>query len=316
MKIVVPGGTGQVGKLVAQHWGDSHEIVVLSRGARSVPGARSVHWDAHTLGEWACEFEGADLVLNLAGRTVNCRYTKENLQQIYDSRIDSTRIVGEAIARAERPPPLWLQMSTATIYAHTRSQDQDEAAGVIGGKEPDVPRYWDSSIKVAQDWEAEQQRALTPHTRKVALRTAMVMTPEMGGVYWTLKGLARTGLGGSIAGGSQYMSWIYGQDFLRALQWIIDHEELSSAVNLCAPQPLPQAEFMKVLRQSLGVRLGLPATSWMAKIGAVFMRTDPELVLKSRRVVPKRLLDSGFQFECSDWSSAAHALAQQSVSTA
>ena len=309
MKIVIPGGSGQVGRLIAKTWGSERDVVILSRGSGPVPGARRVSWDGHSLGAWTTELEDADVVLNLAGRTVNCRYTKSNLQEMYDSRIQSARVVGEAIGLAKSPPALWLQMSTATIYAHTLKQEQDERDGVLGGSEPEVPRYWDFSVKIAKDWEKELAAAHTPQTRKVALRSAMVMQPGAGGIYETLARLAKSGLGGPVGGGSQYMSWIHGADFLRALDWIIQREELSGCWNLCAPSPLTQRAFMKHLRESLGVHVGLPATAWMAEIGAFFMRTDTELVLKSRRVVPGRLLESGFKFRFSDWPSAAENLA-------
>jgi uncharacterized protein len=307
MKIVIPGGTGQVGTALAQHFARAgHQVVILTRtpppgGSRAI---RVLAWDGKTLGAWSKEFDDADVVINLAGRTVNCRYTEENLKQMMDSRVDSTRVVGQAIARAAKPPAVWLQMSTATIYAHRFDAANDEATGILGGSEPDAPAYWARSIDIAKAWERTQEEADTPNTRKVALRTAMVMGPGRDGIFDVLSGLARSGLGGAIAGGMQYISWIHEDDFLRAIDYLLLHAELTGPVNLAAPNPLPQGEFMQILRSAVGQPLGLPATKWMAEIGAFFMRSDVELIMKSRRVVPGRLLASGFEFLYSEWSVA------------
>ena len=304
MKIVIPGGTGQIGRLLCRTFtGAGHEVVVLSRGATDV--ARSVAWDGRTLGPWASEIDGADAVINLAGRSVNCRYTPSNLEAMMSSRVDSTRVVGAAIAAAARPPRAWLQMSTATIYAHRFDAPNDEANGIIGGAEPDAPAYWKTSIDIAQAWEAAQRESTTPNTRQVALRTAMVMSPDRGGVFDVLLGLVRRGLGGPVAGGRQFISWIHERDFARAVALLIARDDLAGAVNLAAPSPLPQREFMAALRAARGARLGLPATKWMVEVGAFFLRTDTELILKSRRVIPGRLLEAGFRFEFPDWPTAA-----------
>lgn len=303
MKIVIAGGTGQVGALLARAYlAKGHEVVVLSRGGKS-PG-RIVKWDGTSKGPWFQEVDGCDLVINLAGRTVNCRYTQENLKQMMDSRVLSTRIVGQAIAEAKRPPPLWLQMSTATIYAHRFDAANDEKNGIIGGHEPDAPAYWARSIDIAKAWEKTLEEAQTPYTRKVALRTAMVMTPDEGGIFSVLLRLVRFGLGGIVASGNQYVSWIHGTDFVRALEFITEKKEIEGAVNICAPNPLPQRDFMAAIRKAWGMPLGLPATKWMAEIGAFVLRTDTELLLKSRRVVPTRLLEAGFQFEFPSWHRA------------
>ncbi|GGU47008.1 NAD-dependent epimerase [Nocardioides albus] len=271
-------------------------------------GVRHRVWDGRTIGPWTDEIDGADVVVNLAGRSVSCRYTDANLKQMMDSRIESTRVVGEAIAQASTPPPTWLQMSTATIYAHRFDAPNDEASGIIGGNEPDTPAYWEYSTRIAKRWEAEQAAAATPRTRKVALRSAMVMSPDKGGVLDVLLTMARLGLGGPVAGGNQFVSWIHETDFVRACNLLIEREDISGPVNLTAPGPLPQRDLMRTLRKEAGVPTGLPATRWMAEIGAWALRTDTELLLKSRRVVPGRLLEAGFEFEYADWTSAAHDL--------
>ncbi|GGL30380.1 TIGR01777 family oxidoreductase [Planomonospora parontospora] len=303
MKIVIPGGTGQIGTILNHALtAAGHEVVVLTRGP--VRG-REVRWDGGTLGPWAEEIDGSDIVVNLAGRSVSCRYTPANLQAMMDSRVRSTRVVGEAIAAAARPPRVWLQMSTATVYSHRFDAPNDEATGVLGGTEPGVPGYWAYSVEIAKAWEQAQERAETPHTRKVAMRSAMVMSPDRGGVFDVLLRLARLGLGGPVAGGAQYVSWIHDRDFVRAVEFLIDRDDLAGPVNLAAPVPLPQRMFMRVLRAAWGVPVGLPATKWMAELGAFALRSDTELLLKSRRVVPGRLLGAGFAFDYAQWPEAA-----------
>lgn len=307
MKILIAGGTGQVGAVLRRGLAErGHEIVVLSRAGSAREG--HVAWDGRTLGPWAAELDGADVVINLAGRSVNCRYTEANLREMRASRVDSTRVIGEAIARAARPPRVWLQMSTATIYAHGEGAPNDEHTGVIGGSEPDAPAYWARSVEIAKAWEAALAEADTPYTRRLALRTAMVMSPDRGGIFDVLLGLVRAGLGGAVAGGAQYVSWIHERDLVSAVVHLIERADLEGPVNLAAPNPLPQGEFMAAIRRAYGRGLGLPAAAWMAEIGAFFLRTDTELLLKSRRVVPGRLLASGFRFEHGDWPEAARDL--------
>lgn len=308
MKIVIPGGSGQVGTLLARSFhAEGHDVVVLSRQPSAAPW-RTAAWDGRTLGDWAAEMDGADVVVNLAGRIVNCRYTAENRRDILESRVDSTRVVGEAIARAHQRPEVWLQASTATIYAHRYEAANDEASGLIGGQEPDAPASWGFSVHVAQSWEKALAEAVVPGTRKVALRSAIVLSPDRGGIFDTLLGLVRRGLGGTAGNGRQYISWIHHHDFVRGVRWLIEHDDVAGAVNVSAPEPLPNAEFMRVLREAWGARIGLPATRWMLEIGALLMRTETELVLKSRRVVPGRLLQEGFSFDFPSWPAAARDL--------
>jgi uncharacterized protein (TIGR01777 family) len=300
VKVVIPGGSGQVGTILDRALtAAGHEVVVLTRRPTS---DREVGWDGRTLGPWAETIDGCDAVVNLAGRSVSCRYTPFTLTEMMDSRVESTRVVGAAISAARRPPPVWLQMSTATIYAHRFDEGNDEATGRLGGTES---AYWAYSVKIARYWEREQQRADTPRTRKVALRAAMVMSPDRGGVFDVLLRLARLGLGGPVAGGGQYVSWIHDNDFARAVEFLIGRDDICGPVNLSAPGPLPQREFMRQLRSARGVRAGLPATRWMAELGALALRSDTELLMKSRRVVPGRLLEAGFAFSLPQWPQAA-----------
>jgi uncharacterized protein (TIGR01777 family) len=295
---------------------EGHDVVVLSRqpAVPAVPGVRPwrvVGWDGATPGAWSTELDGSDVVINLTGRSVNCRYTARNRQEILDSRVAATRVLGAAIAQARRPPRVWLQASTATIYAHRYDAPNDEASGQTGGEEHDAPGSWKFSIDVARAWEQAFREAATPQTRKVALRSAMTMSADPGGIFDTLLGLVRCGLGGQAGDGRQFISWIHAEDFVRATRWLIDHEELEGVVNVAAPHPLPNADFMRVLREATGVRVGLPAAKWMLEIGAVFMQTETELILKSRRVVPGRLLEHGFVFDYPLWPDAARDLYRQ-----
>ncbi|MER6302441.1 TIGR01777 family oxidoreductase [Kitasatospora sp. NPDC001539] len=309
MKIVIPGGSGALGTLLDRALtAAGHRVVVLSRRP---DGPRQVGWDGRNLGPWAAEVDGSDVVVNLAGRSVNCRYTDENRRAMMDSRVHSTRVVGQAIAAARRPPGVWLQMSTATVYAHRHDAPNDEPTGAIGGEEPDAPASWRYSVDIARAWEDAQAQADTPHTRRLALRTAVVLGPERGGALDALSWLARLGVGGSIAGGAQYVSWIHERDFVRAVAFLIGRDELAGAVNLAAPDPLPQREFMRHLRAAWGMPLALPAARWMAEIGAFALRSESELLLKSRRVVPFRLLDAGFTFEHPHWPQAARDLVRR-----
>jgi uncharacterized protein len=312
MKVVIPGGSGQVGTILARAFHErGDDVVVLSRTQTNALPWRVVKWDSETLGDWASEIGGADTIINLAGRSVNCRYTPKNRRLIIDSRVNSTQLVGQAIAQANHPPRVWLQASTATLYAHRYDAPNDEATGIIGGTEPNAPDTWRFSIEVVKKWERELNAAATPQTRKVLMRSAIVMSPDQGGPFDMLLKLVRLGLGGSSGDGKQYVSWIHDQDFVRTVDWLIQHEDLEGSVNLAAPNPLPNAEFMKSLRKASGIPFGLPATEWMLELGAFLLRSETELMLKSRRVIPTRLRESGFTFQFPTWAEAARDLCKR-----
>lgn len=304
MKIAIPGGTGQVGTLLARAFQrDGHEVTVLARTAKPAPW-RVVKWDPASLEGWAHHLAGADVVINLAGRSVNCRYTPKNRREIVQSRVESVAAVTRAIAKAARPPSVWLQASTATIYAHRYDASNDEFSGVIGGNEPDAPETWRFSIDVVKAWEKALDDVPAEKTRKVKLRSAMIMNPGAGSIFDTLLTLVRRGLGGTAGDGRQYISWIHGDDFTRAIYFLIERD-LDGAVNVASPNPLPNREFMAVLRRAWGASIGLPSTKWMLEVAAFFMRTESELILKSRRVIPGRLLQAGFTFKYPHWPEAA-----------
>ncbi len=312
MKIVIPGGSGQVGTILARHFHRTgHDVVVLSRTPAAKTAWRSVAWDALTTGPWAAEFEGADAVINLAGRSVNCRYTPANRSAIIDSRVRSTRLVGTVIAECARPPRVWLQASTATVYAHRFDAANDERTGVLGGSEANVPDTWTFSIDVATAWEKALDAVDTPRTRKVAVRSAMTMSADRGGVFDVLLGLVRRRLGGRVGDGKQFVSWVHEADFVTATEFLIARDDTSGPVNVSAPEPLPNADFMRALRDAWGVRFGLPAARWMVELGTWALRTESELVLKSRRVVPGRLMEAGFTFRFPAWPAAARDLCRQ-----
>lgn len=305
MRIVIPGGTGQVGTMLARAFvADGHDVTVLSRRPATAPWRVAIY-DPRIIGPWTTELEGADVVVNLGGRNVNCRYTPENRREIFDSRVETTKIVGQAISRCRRPPAIWLQASTATIYSHRFDAPNDDVTGVIGGREAEAPQSWRFSVEVATAWERAATDTVTSATRLVLLRSAMVMSPDRGGIFDTLLRMVRFGLGGTAGSGRQYVSWIHDRDFIRSIFWLIEHEEISGVVNLSSPCPLPYAEFQRTLRRAWGMPVGLPATEWMIEVGTWLMRTESELVLKSRRVVPGRLLKGGFAFEYPDWQTAA-----------
>ena len=316
LRIVLAGGSGQVGSMLARYFQErGHRVTVLTRSPYSAPW-QTVHWDGASEGAWTEELEGADVCINLAGRSVNCRYTPNNCAAIYNSRIGPTRLLNNVIAGLGAPPRVWLNASTATIYRHSLDRDMDEATGELGGyeliaKDRRAPETWNFSIQVAKDWEAEFFRTATPLTRKIAMRSAIIFSPTPGNAFEILLNLVRFSLGGAQGNGRQYVSWIHEEDFARAVEFLIAHEELDGPVNLAAPHPLPNREFMEVLREAWGMPNGLPVPAFAVEIGAFLLRTESELVLKSRRVVPGRLLEAGFEFEFQYWVDAAKDLVRR-----
>ncbi|HVW22209.1 MAG TPA: TIGR01777 family oxidoreductase [Opitutaceae bacterium] len=312
LRVVIPGGTGQIGTVLARALHRmGHEVTVLSRRPRPGLPWRCEEWDGGSAGAWTRRLEGADALINLCGRSVNCRYTAANRREILDSRTGPTRSLGEALARLENPPRVWLQASTATIYEHTYGPPNDEFTGREGGAEPGVPAGWQFGVEVARAWEGAARAVPLPRTRLVLLRISLVMNPDPGSVFDVLLALVRRGLGGPQGNGRQFVSWIHEADLVAAVPWLMAHEEVSGPVNLASPRPLPNAEFMAALRAAWGMRVGLPAPAWLLEAGAVFLRTETELILKSRRVVPGVLARGGFEFRYPEWASAARDLCRR-----
>jgi uncharacterized protein len=325
LRIVIPGGSGLAGELLARHFQElGHYVTVLTRSPFSAPW-QTVHWDGLNRGPWVDTLEGADVCINLAGRSVNCRYTQRNRQEIYQSRVHSTRLIGEVIAELDEPPRLWMNASTATIYRHAApgtefDRDMDEFTGEYGGYETvegifgglrPAPETWNFSLQVARDWESAIYEAPTPHTRKIPLRISILFSATPGSAFAIMSRLVRVGLGGTQASGRQYISWIHEADFVRAVEFLVDQEEIAGPVNLAATTPLPNREFMAAFREAWQMPNGIWAPAPLIEIGSFFMRTESELVLKSRRVVPGKLLDAGFQFEFPEWPEAAADLVRQ-----
>ena len=311
MKIVITGGSGQVGRILSRHFhGRGADVAIIARHVEPAPWT-AVAWDGLHAGDWCEQLEGADVVINLAGRSVNCRYNQANRREIMESRIITTRLVGDAIARASDPPKLWMNASTATIYRHAVDRPMDEVDGEIGGGEAHLPSSWRFSYDVATTWERAFVASDTPRTRKIALRSAIVMSPDRGGAFETLLNLVRAGLGGSAGSGRQFVSWIHEADFAAAIEFLIARSDLDGCINVSSPQPLPNRDFMAAVRRAYGAPIGLPATGWMLEVGAFLLRTETELILKSRRVVPSRLLEEGFEFRFPEWGGAAADLVQR-----
>jgi uncharacterized protein (TIGR01777 family) len=305
-KIILAGGSGFLGQTLAQ-WFAAREfqVVVLTRSPRRMEGRiRDVFWDGRTLARWAEELEGALAIVNLAGRSVNCRYDAENRREILNSRIDSTRVVGRAILGCKAAPRAWLNASTATIYRHSLDRAWDETGEI--GSDPAAKDAF--SVEVARAWEAVVAEIETPATRKVTMRMAMVLGFGENSVFPMLRRLSRFGLGGRMGSGRQAVSWIHHEDFCRAIEWLILRDDFSGVVNIAAPNPISNGEMMRLFRRVCGVPVGLPAPLWLLEIGTFLLRTETELVIKSRCVVPKRLEAAGFTFRFREMQAAVHAL--------
>lgn len=299
-KIVIAGGSGFIGQYLADFFiAKGYDIVILSRAETSTAnnGVRYVKWDGATLsGDWAKELDGATALINMAGRTVNCRYNDENKRQIMDSRVNSTRALGAAIATCKQPPQVWLNSSSATIYSDTRGDmpANDEYSTRIGD---------DFSMTVCKTWEKTLMEQVTPHTRKIALRIAITLGD--GSALTPLKRLAQFGLGGTQGGGDQWFSWVHVSDLAASIDFLINKPTAEGAYNIAAPKPLTNRDFMRTLRRIVGMPIGLPMPKFLLEFGARFiLHTQTELVLKSRKVVSRRLPEAGFNFQFTEVEAA------------
>lgn len=296
MKIIITAGTGFLGKNLEKYFTEKgHQVYILTRNPKR---KNEIFWDAKTLGEWKGVLENADVIINLAGKSVDCRYTEKNKQEIYSSRINSTRILQQAIDQCTHKPKIWLNSSSATIYIHSEKNVNTEENGIIGD---------DFSMNICKSWENEFSKSETEIVRKVALRTSIVLGNN-GGAFPKLKMLTKFGLGGKQGRGEQKVSWIHIQDFCRAVEFIINDENIFGKINITAPNPLANQEFMKNLRKEMKVPFGLNAPVWQLEIASIFLKTETELLLKSRNVYPEKLLKDGFQFLFPDVESAFHNL--------
>jgi uncharacterized protein len=288
-KIILAGGNGYVGTVLANYYREfAEEVIILSRTPKLPDGnIKTLVWDGKTKGDWAGELSGAELLVNLCGKNVNCRYNKKNREEIVASRVLPTTLLGEVISKLADPPALWINVTSATIYRHAEDKPQDEETGEIGTG---------FSIDVCREWEATFFKTNTPKTRKIALRMSIVMGVA-DGAFPRLLNLVKMGMGGQQGNGEQYVSWVHEQDAARCTEWLLEHTELDATINCTAPNPLKNKTFMRFIREAAGMPFGLPAPGWLLKIGAVVIGTETELILKSRWVLPQRLLNSGFVFQ-------------------
>jgi len=290
-KLVIAAGTGFLGQVLVDHFKNKFdEIVILTRGnAKTVDRIKYVNWNARTFSGWENELENAAVLINLAGKSVDCRYTEKNKKEILLSRIESTKILNKAVLKCQNPPKHWLNSSTSTIYRFSLDKQMDEIDGEIAN---------DFSINVALSWEKAFFKTETPVTMKTALRTSIVLGKD-GGAFIPLKTLAKIGFGGKQGKGNQFISWIHQEDFANAIDFIIE-KQITGIINVVSPEPIRNTDFMQKLRKAIGFPFGMPLNTFLLEIGSFLIRTQPELVLKSRNVIPKRLLENGFQFKFGD----------------
>ncbi|KPH15350.1 TIGR01777 family oxidoreductase [Chryseobacterium sp. ERMR1:04] len=284
MKIIIAAGTGFLGKNLEQYFTEKgNQVYILTRSPKR---ENEIYWDAKNLGEWKNILESTDVLINLTGKSVDCRYTEKNKKEIYSSRIDSTKILQQAIDQCINTPKVWLNASSATIYTHSETQLNTEENGIIGD---------DFSMNICKSWEKEFFTAKNENLRKVALRTSIVLGNN-GGAFPKLKLITKLGLGGKQGRGNQNVSWIHIDDFCKAVECIISHENISGPINITAPNPLSNEQFMKELRKEMKVPFGLNAPVWQLELASLFLKTETELLLKSRNVYPEKLIKNGFQF--------------------
>ena len=290
MKIIIAAGTGFLGKNLEKYFTEKgNSVYILTRNPKR---KNEIHWDAKSLGEWKNLLENSDVLINLTGKSVDCRYTDKNKKEIYSSRIKSTKVLQQAIEECINKPKVWLNASSATIYVHSEKHLNTEDNGIIGD---------DFSMNICKSWEKEFVK--TENIRKVALRTSIVLGNN-GGAFPKMKLITKLGLGGKQGRGNQYISWIHIEDFCRAIEWIIDNENISGKINITAPNPLSNEEFMRKLRKEMKIPFGLNAPVWQLEIASIFLKTETELLLKSRNVYPQKLMKSGFKFSYPEIDSA------------
>lgn len=287
-KIILAGGNGYLGGVLAQYYRSlATEIIILSRKPAPVDrNIKTIVWNGVDEGDWESTLGGAELLINLCGKNVNCRYTEKNRKDIIASRINPTMLLGRAIAKMQSPPQLWINITSATIYRHAEDHTQDEEMGEIG---------YGFSIDVCRQWEQTFFETNTPNTRKIALRMGIVLG-KSDGAFPRLLNLVKFGLGGRQGDGQQYVSWIHEQDAAKCTEWLMEHKELNGAINCTSPEAVKNTDLMKSIRTAYGIPFGFPSPAWLLELGAMFIGTETELILKSRWVAPKRLVDSGYNF--------------------
>ncbi len=299
-KIIIAGGTGFLGTSLVNHYlKQDTQIIILTRGKSQIKGGIQYEsWDGKTIGSWIKVLDNSDIVINLNGKSVDCRYTKKNRSLIYSTRLESTNILGQAILQCNNPPTLWINSASATIYRHSVDKEMDEYSGEFGVG---------FSVDVCQKWEAAFNQFELNKTRKVILRTGIVLG-KSGGPMKPLKMLAKLGFGGKQGSGEQYVSWLHEDDFANIIDFIESNQDINGAYNVTAPTPLPNSDFMKAIRQALKIRVGISMPRWLLELGAIIIGTETELILKSRRVVPTKLMDAGYNFKFNEINKALFTL--------
>jgi uncharacterized protein (TIGR01777 family) len=290
MKILIAGGTGFIGSYISKRFaqnGVELSFVLRSKG--------HVQWNESELMK---ALEQTDILINLAGKSINCRHTAENKKLIYDSRIETTRILGDALLKCKRKPELWINASASAFYKSDNEHCQTESNYMQGD---------DFLAKTVQDWEKAFFSYNIPSIRQVALRTSVVLG-KGGGAFQPLKMLTKFGLGGKAGSGKQYFSWIHIEDYFRIIKFVIDNKSVIGAVNTTSPEPVSNSEFMMAMRQSMGCTIGLPAPEFAIRIGARFINTEASLLLDPVRFCPELLLKSGFKFNYPNCKSAINEL--------
>lgn len=302
-KIVLAGGNGYLGNVLAKHFSSlADEVVILARKPKANDGnIKTLLWDGKTMGDWANSLSDTDLLVNLCGKNVNCRYTEQNKKEIFDSRLVPTRLLGKAIEGLKNPPKLWINITSATVYRHAEDHEQDEFTGEIGKG---------FSVEVCKAWENSFFETETPQTRKIALRMGIVLGLQ-DGAFPRLLNLVKLGMGGKQGNGQQYMSWIHEADAARSIEWLLNHPEIKGVVNCTAPNAIKNDLFMRSIRKAYGIYFGLPTPAWLLGIGAKIIGTETELILKSRWVKPAVLLNGGFEFKYGVVKEAVEALSAQ-----
>ncbi|SDG10096.1 TIGR01777 family oxidoreductase [Epilithonimonas hungarica] len=296
MKIIIAAGTGFLGKNLEQYFlNKNHEVKILTRNPKR---ENEIFWDAKALSNWKDELENSDVLINLAGKSVDCRYNEKNKKEIYNSRIDSTRVLQQAIDECQNPPRIWINASSATIYIHSETNLNTEANGIIGD---------DFSMNICKSWEKEFFKIDNQNIRKAALRASIVLGKN-GGAFPKFKQISKLGLGGKQGRGNQLMSWIHIDDFCEAVNFIIENENLQGAINITAPGPLSNEEMMKQMREKIKIPFGIPSPVWLLELASIFIKTETELMLKSRNVYPEILIGNGFQFKYDDFEKALNEL--------
>jgi uncharacterized protein (TIGR01777 family) len=287
MKIVITAANGFIGEALVQYFSKAHEVVAIVRKSMYFENAKTCIWDGKNLGDWSTELDGADVLINLAGKSVNCRYNDSNKTAIYASRLESTTVLGKAIEACVHTPKLWVNAASATVYRHSLNDPMTENNGEIGTG---------FSVDVCQQWEKSFFDFQLKNTRQVALRTAIVLGKN-GGVMIPFKRLTQLGFGGKMGDGQQQFSWIHIEDVCRSIEFIIQNESLNGAINVSSPNPVRNMIFMDALRKRYNRLALIPSPKWILELGAKLIKTETELILKSRFVIPEKLEQAGFKWK-------------------